>query len=173
VTGTVTVDRAAAATRGPAVTRPPVTRSAAALAFASALAAASPAAAHEVLHDVERGQAIALKAYFADGEVLAYCAYEVYSPADPSIPWQKGRTDRAGWLAFRPAVRGAWRVKVVDSTGHGLDLAVPVDLAPAASSPAGASVGTAAFVLRPLLGVLIIAAIFAGLFVAYRRRRRT
>lgn len=147
-------------------------RTSAALAFASALTAASPAAAHEVLHDIERGEAVALKAYFADGEALAYCAYEVYAPADPNIPWQKGRTDRAGWLAFRPATPGAWRVKVVDSTGHGLDLVVPVELAPAPSSPAGATVGTAAFVLRPLIGVAVIAAIFGGLFLAYRRRGR-
>ena len=74
--------------------------------------AAAPALAHETLHEVERGKAIAVKAYFADGEVLAYTAYEVYSPADPKIPYQKGRTDRSGWLAFVPDAPGKWRVKV-------------------------------------------------------------
>ena len=59
-------------------------------------------AAHEVLHQVEWNRAVALRAYFADGEVLAYAQYEVYSPADPKIPHQKGRTDRDGWLAFVP-----------------------------------------------------------------------
>ena len=95
------------------------------LALAALVAlAAAPAAAHETLHEVERGRAIAVKAWFADGELLAYTAYEVYSPADPRIPWQKGRTDRSGWLAFVPDVPGGWRVRVIDETGHGLDLQV-------------------------------------------------
>jgi len=141
-----------------------------ALALVALLAgAAAPAVAHETLHEVRRDQAVAVKAYFADGEVLAYTAYEVYSPADQKIPWAKGRTDRAGWLAFVPDVPGAWRVKVIDETGHGLDLLV--DAAPAAAGAAG-GVATWAFVLRPLLGVALIAAIFGALILAARRRAR-
>ena len=83
--------------------------------------------AHEVLHTVERGKAIAVKAFFADGEVLAYTEYQVFSPADPRTPYQKGRTDRSGYLAFVPDVPGAWRVKVADTTGHGLDVVVNAD----------------------------------------------
>ena len=48
------------------------------------LFAATPARAHEVLHAIERGKAIAVKAYFADGEALAYTEYQVFSPADAS-----------------------------------------------------------------------------------------
>ena len=81
---------------------------------------------------VEQGRAVAVKVYFADGEALAYCQYEVFSPADPKIPYQKGRTDRNGYLAFVPDAAGRWRVKVVDSTGHGFDTEVDV-----ASSGAG------------------------------------
>ena len=95
------------------------------------------ARAHEVLHQVEWNRAVALRAYFADGEVLAYAQYEVYSPADPKIPHQKGRTDRDGWLAFVPATPGKWRVKVVDDTGHGLDAAVESAPASAAAAAAG------------------------------------
>jgi nickel transport protein len=134
--------------------------------------AASTARAHEVLHEVDRGRAVAVRAYFADGEVLAYAQYEIYSPADPRIPYQKGRTDRSGWLAFVPDVPGAWRVKVVDGTGHGLDL--QVDAGPAADAAASASrssaPASAAFVLRPLVGVAAIAAVFALLFAVYRRK---
>jgi nickel transport protein len=137
-------------------------RALAALPWLALAAAAGPsrAAAHETLHEVQRGTAIAVKGYFADGEVLAYRAYEVYSPADQAIPWAKGRTDRAGWLAFVPDVAGAWRVRVLDETGHGLDLLVDAQ-APAAA-PSGA-VATWGFVLRPLLGLAVIAAVFAGL----------
>lgn len=138
------------------------------VALVAALLGAAPAAAHETLHEIQRGKAIAVRAYFADGEVLAYADYEVYAPADPAIPHQKGRTDRAGWLAFVPDAPGTWRVKVIDDGGHGLDLLVDAD-APSASSPAGLASG-AAFVLRPLAGLLAIGAVFAALWLARRRR---
>ena len=141
----------------------------AALALA-ALAAAPLASAHEVLHTVERDRAVALRAYFADGEVLAYAAYEIYAPADPKIPHQKGRTDRNGWLAFVPDAPGKWRVKVIEDAGHGLD--VEVDAGPGASAtPSGASApSSAAFVLRPLVALAVLGAVFGGLFALYRRR---
>ncbi len=142
-----------------------------ALAALAALAAA-PAPAHETLHEVARGKAIAVKAFFVDGEVLAYTAYEVYSPADPKIPHQKGRTDRGGWLAFVPDAPGPWRVKVVDATGHGLDVQVDAAVGGAsAAAPADGGAGSsAAFVLRPLLGLAAIGAIFGALYLAYRRK---
>jgi len=145
------------------------------LAAATALLAlfTSSASAHETLHELQRGKAIAVKAYHVDGEVLAYTAYEVYSPADPKIPHQKGRTDRGGWLAFVPDAPGKWRVKVIDDSGHGLDLEVD---ATGASGPAGAAQGagalsSAAFVLRPLVGLLAIGLVFAALFFNYRRKK--
>jgi nickel transport protein len=132
------------------------------------------ASAHEVLHSVERGKAVAVKAYFADGEVLAYTRYEIYSPADPKIPMQKGRTDRNGYLAFVPDTAGKWRVKIVDDTGHGLD--TQVDVGAGEGGPgreqASSTLSTAAFVLRPIVGVAVIAAVFAAL-VLLRRRKGT
>lgn len=149
-----------------------MSRGAAACAAAALLLAPGMAPAHEVLHTVERGRALAVRAWYADGEPLAYCQYEVFSPADPKVPHQKGRTDRGGWLAFVPDLPGAWRVKVVDTSGHGLETTVeaggPEGGAAPSSSPAGAS--TLAFVLRPLAGLAIIAAVFAALFAAYRRK---
>lgn len=136
-------------------------------------AGAGTAAAHETLHEVQRGRAIAVKAWFADGEVLAYTPYEVYSPADPRIPHQKGRTDRAGWLAFVPDAPGPWRVKVIDDTGHGLDLEVDAGAAASPAGPAAAPVSGVAFVLRPLAGLLAIGAVFAALYALYRRRGAT
>lgn len=144
--------------RGPAL---------AAGALAALWAAAVPA--HETLHEVQRGKAIAVRAFFADGEALAYAAAEVYSPADARLPHQKGRTDRNGWVAFVPDAPGKWRVKVVDATGHGIDL--QVDAGIPAGAPAGSgTISDAAFVLRPLVGLVAIAALFAGLFLAYRRK---
>jgi nickel transport protein len=151
-----------------------VSRAAFRLAAAAAVTlAAFTAAAHETLHEVQRGRAIAVRAYFADGEVLAYTTYEVYSPADPRLPWQKGRTDRAGWLAFVPDTPGTWRVKVIDATGHGLDVGIDAEANPGAGipQPPVGAMSTAAFVLRPLLGLAVIATIFTALILAYRKKR--
>ncbi len=138
---------------------------------AALLLVATPAWAHETLHEVVRGKAVAVRATYADGEALAYVPYEVFSPADPKIPWQKGRTDRGGWLAFVPDVPGPWRVRVIDDTGHGLDLMVDAAAPASATGEAGAgSTSSAAFVLRPLVGLAVIAAVFGGLWLAYRRK---
>ena len=145
----------------------------AALAATAAVFLAPLAArAHEVLHAVERGRAVAVKAYFPDGEVLAYAQYEVFSPADAKIPHQKGRTDRNGFLAFVPDAKGPWRVKVVDTTGHGLDIQVDADVSTGASvaSPGSKALSTTAFVLRPLVGLAFIGAVFAALIVLRRRK---
>ncbi len=125
------------------------------------------AAAHEVLHEVQRNRAVALRAYFPDGEPLAYAQVEVYSPTDARIPHQKGRTDRDGWVAFVPTVPGAWRVRIVDGTGHGLDVRVD------ATSSGAAPASTAAFVLRPVVGVLTIVLVFGLLLALYRRQEAT
>jgi len=139
-----------------------------------ALATIAPAArGHEVLHEIERGRATAVRAFFADGEPLAYAAVEVYSPADPAVPHQKGRTDRNGWVAFVPDAPGAWRVKIVDGSGHGLEL--EVDVAPTSTATTDAprtpaSLSPLAFVLRPLVGLAVIGAVFAVLVVVRRRK---
>ena len=147
-----------------------MTRPACLLAAALALLAPAAARGHEVLHEIERGRAVAVKAFFADGEVLAYQQYEIYSPADPKIPYQKGRTDRSGWLSFVPDAPGKWRVKVIDDAGHGLDLEVDAAAsATAATSPGAAPASTVGFVLRPLIGLAVIAAVFGVLFVIYRK----
>ena len=137
------------------------------------LGSALPAAAHEVLHEVHRGRAVAVRAWFPDGESLAYVQAEIFSPADPKIPYWKGRTDRNGWLAFVPDVPGNWRVRIVDSTGHGLDTLVEVGAPglPAENpgpSPPGS--GAVAVALRPVAGVALIAAIFGFLYLRGRRR---
>jgi nickel transport protein len=133
--------------------------------------AASPARAHEILHAVERGKAVAVKAYSADGEALAYTEYQVFSPADPKIPYQQGRTDRAGYLAFVPDPPGKWRVVITDATGHGLDIEVDAAGEGRAQSAPSAAPSSWAFAARPLLGVLVIGALFALLVFIYRRKK--
>ncbi|WP_242339521.1 MULTISPECIES: hypothetical protein [unclassified Anaeromyxobacter] len=128
------------------------------------------ARAHEVLHDVERGRAVAVRVYESDGEALADAPFEVFSPSTPGAAYLAGRTDRAGWLAFVPDAPGRWRVKVVEAGGHGLDTTVEVAQAGAAAQGGARAGGGAAFVLRPLLGAAVIAAVFGALVLLARRR---
>jgi nickel transport protein len=127
--------------------------------------AAGSAAAHETLHEVRRGAAVAVRTYESDGDPVAWTDYEVYSPADPGTPWQSGRTDRAGWLAFVPDRPGRWRVRVIEATGHGLDIGVEAE----ATTPSPDARG-AAFVLRPLLGLAVIGVVFTALVLAWRKK---
>jgi nickel transport protein len=141
-----------------------------ALAVLLLLATTGGAAAHEVLHEIERGSAVSVRVRYPDGRDLADARAEVYSPADRSAPAWTGRTDRNGRVAFVPDAPGIWGVRVVDGTGHGT--IVPVEVpAPGASgsgepAPDRSSLAT---VLRPVVGVAIIAGIAAFL---HRRSRR-
>lgn len=146
---------------------------AAALLAGLALGAPAPAAAHEVVHEVVRGRAVAVHARYANGEPLAYAAVEVFSPADQALPHQKGRTDRNGWVAFVPDVPGGWRVRIQDGSGHGLDTTVEIAApgAPAAAASDPGAPSALAFALRPVLGVLLVLALFGGLFLFLRRTR--
>lgn len=182
--------------------------------FLSCLFSSAHAQAHEVLHEVQRGAAIAVKAYFSDGEVLADATYEVYSPTNTKTPYQRGHTDRSGWLAFVPATRGAWHVKVISATGHGVAIDVEAEPttppvlanaatvaappAPATPAPAASTTATSAatamaiastptailpaasanscpatwsFVLRPLVGIAAIGAIFVALAFVYKKKK--
>jgi len=67
--------------------------------------------ARSAAHVIENS-AIAVKAYFVDGEVLAYVPYELYSPGGPQDPLSEGRTDRGGCVAFVPDTPGPWRLKI-------------------------------------------------------------
>jgi nickel transport protein len=143
------------------------------LAVLALLWGSSPAVAHEVLHEVQRGRAVAVRAWFPDGESLAYVQAEVFSPADEKVPYWKGRTDRNGWLAFVPDTPGKWRVRILDATGHGLDTHVDVAAPGAAGASSGPApgAGVAALAIRPIAGVALIAALFGFLYLRGRRKR--
>ncbi|HSN90080.1 MAG TPA: hypothetical protein VLS93_02530 [Anaeromyxobacteraceae bacterium] len=139
--------------------------------LAALLQAPGPARAHEALHEIDRGRAVAVRAAHADGAPMAGCPWRVFSPADANDPHQRGSTDRRGWLAFVPDVPGAWRVEVADAGGHGFSTVVEVGASAAHDHGTGA-VSTLAFVLRPLAGLAAIGALFAILLAVHRRRSR-
>ena len=125
--------------------------------------------AHEVQYEVEPNRATAVKVHFSDGESLSYAEFEIYAPRDPAIPFQKGRTDRDGYLSFVPNADGTWRIKVIDESGHGLDVGVEVSHATAIAAGCRSNLRTW---LKPVVGLLLIAVIFFGLYRVARKRKK-
>lgn len=144
-------------------------RSIAVALFAAALLVPSAAPAHEVLHEIERSRAVAVRAYYPSGAPLADVPYEVFGPGKSETPEFRGRADRRGWVAFVPDAPGAWRVRFTDEGGHGLDLEVHVGEHDIEGSHA--PLASWAFVLRPLVGLGILAAVFGVLYRLRVRKR--
>ncbi len=139
-----------------------------------ALLSSHPALAHEVMHEVVRGRAIAVRVVESDGESVAGAAVDVFSPRDASTPRPASRTDQFGWTSFVPDVAGSWRLKVVSADGHGLDTSIAVtteDLegrAPVMQESHDHP--PLARGLRPLVGIAGIVVVFGGLAAFYRRK---
>ncbi|HET7825831.1 MAG TPA: hypothetical protein VFK90_10875 [Anaeromyxobacter sp.] len=134
----------------------------------AALLAPSAAAAHEVTHEVVYGGAVAVRARYAGQDALAYAEYQIFAPSDAKVPWQKGRTDRDGWLAFVPSQPGTWRVQVADGSGHGMILSVSAK--PPAVAPEKAE-GAMSWIVRLAGAVLVVGLVFAGLAAVQKHRR--
>jgi nickel transport protein len=86
----------------------------------------SAALGHELRHSVGEGRAAFVAVSRADGRAFAGEGYEIFRGQETS-PFQVGRTDVHGRLAFFPDRAGAWRVKVFSEDGHGLELALSTD----------------------------------------------
>ncbi|MCF8144099.1 MAG: DUF4198 domain-containing protein [Deltaproteobacteria bacterium] len=67
---------------------------------------------------VEAATLMAVAFYYSDGEPMAYAQVLVFSPKDPKVEHQNGRTDRHGKFAFCPDTPGTWRIIANDGMGH-------------------------------------------------------
>lgn len=127
-----------------------------------------------------------MRARYEGGKPLAGAAYQVLRPGRPERVQGEGRTDAQGWVEFVPDVPGAWRVRIVDASGHGRVVTVEVadaasslpsasapepSAAPVAVPPASAAVVRPFPVLRTVAGALAIAIAFSTLRAVQRRRR--
>ena len=129
---------------------------------------AAPAGAHELHHRVTQADAVVVELYHTDQIRFSYETYEIYHE-DEEVPFETGRTDQNGRLAFLPDRAGSWRIKAFSADGHGVDFRIDVDAAmgiPAAGSPFYQRYG------RILFGVGILFGIF-GLLSLFLGRRRT
>lgn len=102
--------------------------SAALLLGALLLAINLPAQAHTVNYQVEN-KGLSARIFYDVDDPASYSAYEIYGPGD-KIVFQKGRTDRNGFVSFLPDRKGLWRIKVMSESEHGIhavDVKINVD----------------------------------------------
>lgn len=82
--------------------------------------------AHDVKWELQRRQAaIVVAIHYGDGTLFSFEKYEVFGP-DSSTPFQVGRSDALGRVAFVPDREGEWKVKFVSDDGHGGEALIPV-----------------------------------------------
>ena len=78
----------------------------------------APVQAHTVNYQVEN-RGISVRVFYDKDDPVNYSAYEVLGPGD-TIPHQKGRSDRNGFVSFIPDRQGSWVVKVLGESEHGM-----------------------------------------------------
>lgn len=78
----------------------------------------SVAEAHTIYYQVEN-RGISARVFYSDDEPASYSQYEIFGPGD-KIPYQKGRTDRNGFVSFLPDRPGMWIINVYGESEHGL-----------------------------------------------------
>lgn len=141
---------------------------AAGLAPIVAVLAPSASPAHELLLDVLPAEALLLDLRYADGTAFSYEGYEI-RPEGEEIPFQSGRTDANGRIAFAPGRAGSWRLTARSEDGHGLDVSFTT------SAQGGDAVMTSRSWFdrypRVFAGAGLILGIFGALQLFARRRR--
>ncbi len=123
--------------------------------------------AHDLQYSVGDGQAVVVRLHYIDDKPFNFESYEVYRAGD-KLPYQVGRTDSQGRIAFLPDKPDKWRVKAISEDGHGLDFTLTTN--------AGAHIEQHAQPVyerygRIIVGVAVILGLF-GLVNLYLKRRK-
>ena len=123
--------------------------------------------AHELEYRYGPEQALVVTIADEDGHGFAFKDYTVHR-ANEEAPYQTGRTDGLGRIAFLPDRAGEWRIRAVSADGHGIDFMLRTD---AAGLPAPANRSPLDRYGRLSFGVALILALFASLGLYLKRTR--
>jgi nickel transport protein len=129
---------------------------------------ASTVLAHDLQYTTSSGQAVVIKLFYVDNKPFSFEGYEITREGD-KLPYQIGRTDGQGHIAFLPDRAGKWHVKAISEDGHGLDFTITTNAAAGiegSDKPAYERYG------RIVVGIAVILGVF-GLMSLYLRRKRT
>jgi nickel transport protein len=140
-----------------------------ALQLASLLPICLSAQAHDLQYTVVGGQAVVIKLFYADNTPFTFEGYEIYREGE-KLPYQVGRTDKQGRIAFLPDAAGQWQIKAISEDGHGLDFKLTTD---AAAVLSGSEKPLFERYSRIFIGVAFILGLFGALNLYLKRKRAT
>ena len=89
------------------------------------LVCGGPGVTHDLHHATRQANATVVSLSYPDGSPFAYEEFEIF-PANVEVPFQVGRTDAQGRLAFLPPAQGRYEVRAMSQDGHGLVILVEV-----------------------------------------------
>ncbi len=81
--------------------------------------------AHDLHHATRQASATVVSLTYPDGSPFAYEEFEI-CPAGDEIPFQVGRTDAQGRLAFLPPAPGRYEIRAMSQDGHGAVISVEI-----------------------------------------------
>lgn len=149
---------------------PACCKTASSIAFLMMLAFPLPVAAHGILHETIRTDAVVVKLYYAGNVGKPWSdSYHVFAPGAEGA-YQSGQVNADGEVSFRPNAPGKWRVRVVTGDGHGAHVSVVVDEAGALTGPKQG----AGYAQRIITAFAWLFGIFGlGIIVRDMRRKRS
>ncbi|NTV86060.1 MAG: hypothetical protein HGA21_04885 [Burkholderiaceae bacterium] len=124
--------------------------------------------AHDLQYTTSSGQAVVIKLFYVDNKPFSFEGYEITREGD-TLPYQVGRTDGRGHIAFLPDRAGKWRVKAISEDGHGLDFTIATN---ATARIEGSDKPVYERYGRIVVGSALILGLF-GFISLYVRRKKT
>ncbi|MFZ5483575.1 MAG: hypothetical protein ACOZB0_05020 [Pseudomonadota bacterium] len=124
------------------------------------------ASAHDLQYQVSGGQAVVVRLFYVDDTPFTFEGYEIYRDGE-KVPYQVGRTDSQGRIAFLPDRAATWRIKAISEDGHGLDFKLSTD---AAAVLADSEKPFYERYARIVVGVALILGLFGALSLFVKRK---
>lgn len=124
--------------------------------------------AHDLQYTTSSGQAVVVKLFYVDNKPFAFEGYEITREGD-TLPYQVGRTDGQGHIAFLPDRAGKWRIKAISEDGHGLDFTLTTD---ATAHIEGSDKPVYERYGRIVVGIALIFGLF-GFISLYARKKKS
>lgn len=145
----------------------------------SIIAAPEKTLAHGTAHRLlDPSGTLTVSFYYSDDTPMQYAEVLVFSPTDPDIEHQNGRTDKNGVFAFAPDTDGTWKITAGDGMGHAEEALIQV--APQNTSTTMVETLAGNDLERPALprpmalifGLSLIANVMCLLYFLKNRRRK-
>ena len=133
----------------------------------TALLITQAAYAHDLQYSVGGGQAVVIRMFYVDNTPFTFEGYEIYRSGE-KLPYQVGRTDNQGRIAFLPDRAANWRIKATSEDGHGLDFKISTD---AAAVLTGTEKPFYERYARIAVGVAVILGLFGFLSLYIKRKK--